>query len=48
MTQEDYVKIEQKVKLAEWITRAVMVFHVITLISMDGGSYQFFSSLRSL
>ena len=48
MTEEEYQKIEEKVELAGWITRVVMIFNILSLIGMNGGSHQFFSSLRSL
>ena len=48
MTREEYVKIVEKVKVGEWVTKVTIVFHIMTLLFMKGGSAQFFSSIRSL
>ena len=48
MTKKEFAKIETPVKISKGVTQAIMVFSILALLFMDGGSFQFFSSLRSL
>ena len=48
LTTEEKDVLEEKVDIAGEIRNAIMYFKIVELICMNSGSYQFFSSLRSL